>query len=472
MKAAQKELHGLNDDLESGRIDAETWADKFHEILFDGHSESWAMGQLRAGVTDVDVDEQFKVARQMADEESEFLQGFLDAINNKDPRYVGEDGKIVPDSLDDRTNLYVGKMRGTANQGLVDGSDDDAEFDWVLGATEQHCEDCPDLADLSPYTKESLPSPPGSGDTECLGNCDCELVRSDGVKGFPRCHLDPDDAASGDSDSAPQPKPAVVQLPLPGTAPHEPVTIRDADETPGVKIPKASSVADEADEPLPAVSSAFTIKGVGSDVKAAFVEALADIDAIHTDGLLPEIESVSSNSNSVDGFFRYKTADPMDGPEISVSERSDSKDLTAAHEIGHAIDVVGVGQGKTVVDSNQEFKAWRKAINDSNPIKFLKSLLTKTSLTLEYEGRSITVDLSRKEIKKHIRYLLKPEEIWARSYSQFVASRSSRPIMKKQLQKEMESLEGFVFKTQWPDSEFAPIDAAIEEAFRSLGWME
>lgn len=51
-------------------------------------------------------------------------------------------------------------------------------LDWNLGALdEQNCNDCPRIAAGSPYTKETIPSSPADGNTQCLGKCRCYITR-------------------------------------------------------------------------------------------------------------------------------------------------------------------------------------------------------------------------------------------------------------------------------------------------------
>ena len=51
-------------------------------------------------------------------------------------------------------------------------------LDWNLGATdEQNCGDCPRIAGGSPYTKETIPSSPADGATQCKGRCRCYVTR-------------------------------------------------------------------------------------------------------------------------------------------------------------------------------------------------------------------------------------------------------------------------------------------------------
>ena|GEM_PF-4875624 len=153
--------------------------------MLHGHATALQLGLERAGKTSYKAEDVLHEARGIKDGESKYLNEFASAIKSGDARYVDDSGNIRAGSLDARSDLYARKMRGTANKGFVDGSKSDVTFDWVLGF-EKHCEDCPQIAALSPYTKDTLIGYPGDGDTECLGNCTCTLERSDGVKGFPR----------------------------------------------------------------------------------------------------------------------------------------------------------------------------------------------------------------------------------------------------------------------------------------------
>lgn len=47
---------------------------------------------------------------------------------------------------------------------------------WQLGPDEDHCADCPALADGSPYARGQIPTWPRAGDTACWDNCLCNIV--------------------------------------------------------------------------------------------------------------------------------------------------------------------------------------------------------------------------------------------------------------------------------------------------------
>ena len=176
--------------MTGGKLTVDEWADAFDKRLLDGHYNALVLGHERAGNFDYDSDALRLEARGIKDTEGEFLQNWVDQIKAGDPRYIDDDGNFIPGSLDSRSDLYGGKLRGTANEAFVEGSPSQSTFDWELGAGD-HCKDCPELAALGPYTSETLITTPGSGDTECITNCTCLLVRDDGMTGF-----DPVDASS------------------------------------------------------------------------------------------------------------------------------------------------------------------------------------------------------------------------------------------------------------------------------------
>jgi len=160
-----------------GGLDANAFWFKFDQILADGHTAAHLLGQDQAGVLHPSVAMARHAGRWMADSESYYLHGFVqDILSGK---YI-KDGEFELFRVLNRARMYEGKMRGTAGQGFTSGSLPQDEFVWTLGATEDHCTDCPELAAMSaatPFTKSTIFQHPGDGGTPCLGNCKCHLLR-------------------------------------------------------------------------------------------------------------------------------------------------------------------------------------------------------------------------------------------------------------------------------------------------------
>lgn len=184
------ELDSLARRWESGELATREWGEAFKELLNQSHAQGWRLGRLLAGDDTPFGERDRLMGIAAADKQGVFLRAFLDDLDNG--RYVDDEGNAFVPRW--RANLYRGAVRGTANESFVDAGPADAQYLWVLGGSEEHCEDCPrwaaDSRDL-PFTPDTIPAFPGSGDTPCLGNCKCKLVRlSDGLESFDAAFLD------------------------------------------------------------------------------------------------------------------------------------------------------------------------------------------------------------------------------------------------------------------------------------------
>lgn len=170
------------DELVSGRISAREFGERMQASLIDGHAQSWTLGRQRAGDLTAATADDFFVGLARADADADFLLSFLEDIEGD--RYRDADGNLKPKAVKARAKLYAQKMRGTSGDAFVAACADEDEFTWVMAGIE-HCSDCPELAALSPWTKDTLFAKPGDGETDCLGNCKCHLERSsDGRQSF------------------------------------------------------------------------------------------------------------------------------------------------------------------------------------------------------------------------------------------------------------------------------------------------
>lgn len=189
-RKARGRLHAITDSLTVGDIDLREWFERFDSILLDAHTTAYGMGRNLAGDLEDDINDLIR-GMEARDAESYYLRGFLDALRGLDERYWdAEAEKWKADAIKSRQDLYIGKVRGTANEAFVEHTPADLdEFYWTLGGTEDHCSECPELADLSPFTKSTLFTYPGAADTPCKFNCLCHLERVDGLSGFKRIDL-------------------------------------------------------------------------------------------------------------------------------------------------------------------------------------------------------------------------------------------------------------------------------------------
>ena len=70
-----------------------------------------------------------------------------------------------------------------------------------------------------------------------------------------------------------------------------------------------------------------------------------------------------------------------------------------------------------------------------------------------------------------LRQVYRPDELWARSYAQYVVSRSGRSDLAAGIADlRMATHDEYALPLQWGDEEFDAIAAEIELLFRRLGW--
>lgn len=165
-----------------GFMSPRDWAEAMQRLCVDGHAESYAMGRQLAGdLADLSQSD-FLSGLAVADRQAPYLLGFMYDLENG--KYLDDDGIFQSSKTRARLNQYAHAMRGTATDAFINTSGDTIDFEWMLGAVEKHCSDCPRYAAMNPWTKDSLFAWPGSMDTPCLGNCKCHLRREDGATSF------------------------------------------------------------------------------------------------------------------------------------------------------------------------------------------------------------------------------------------------------------------------------------------------
>ncbi len=186
VKARRREMHAATRKLADGLISLDDWAEMMRGLLLEGHTRGAYFGRI-LGLQDEVVPELVDVlaGRAAMDGETFYLRGFLDSLKQKDPRYWDAETKQwIEDRIDGRQDMYLGKLRGTANAAFLRSSPVASKFAWRLGGAEDHCEECPEYAAWGFLPEQEWPTHPGDSDTPCRYNCKCHLQRDDDVTGF------------------------------------------------------------------------------------------------------------------------------------------------------------------------------------------------------------------------------------------------------------------------------------------------
>lgn len=202
--------------------------------------------------------------------------------------------------------------------------------------------------------------------------------------------------------------------------------------------------------------------GIANDDLRAAVDA---INRVHGDGDLPPIpvrltSVVVGGVGVPDGrvWFRQEPEGGLSSIMITVRSDAPNRQFVLVHEIGHALDLCGLpGEGfasssAAVADLDE----WRRSVTASRAYAAL----------VERGRQDVGGEATRASILRHL------EELWARSYAQFMAIRSGSPALMASLERLRRRPASAVYHPlQWDDDEFVFIDQAIEGLFGRLGWL-
>jgi hypothetical protein len=133
----------------------------------------------------------------------------------------------------------------------------------------------------------------------------------------------------------------------------------------------------------------------------------------------------------------------------------------AVHEIGHYIDRALLGRPRVFAsDGSPLLLQWARAIANSDSWQTIRSARNNpsTQLLLLPSGLSLL---------RQANYLLLAQELFARSYSQYIAVRSGDTRLLDELRHDQTS---FHFPEQWPDADFAEIEKAFDVLLHDLQW--
>jgi len=134
--------------------------------------------------------------------------------------------------------------------------------------------------------------------------------------------------------------------------------------------------------------------------------------------------------------------------------------------------------------TSPDLEDWRKAVSESDALKTLtdmhhnplKHVKKEKRPPVEWRGDDMT--LHEVEFVKwrpdpaYIHYLRDAAETFARSYNQYVATRSGNAEMLKQLYAVAGKDAQGGYATQWTAKEFEPIAKTFDELFEKIGWVE
>lgn len=151
------------------------------------------------------------------------------------------------------------------------------------------------------------------------------------------------------------------------------------------------------------------------------------------------------------------------GPVMLIKRNAKQIEFTTVHEIGHLLelDLIHDNAGDlSQVLHNPVFKKWFDAVVSSDHVNQLTDVYFMASNTGDIYWIA------------QMDYRLKPWELWARSFAQWIATRTNDPLLLKQLSQIRDALRNAKLPPyQWEDNDFEPIAKEIDDIMKQVGYL-
>jgi hypothetical protein len=190
--------------------------------------------------------------------------------------------------------------------------------------------------------------------------------------------------------------------------------------------------------------------------------AVAALDRVMADGAMAKIAVRIVADTQDEGGHEWRVG--IGSIEIVIAATTPIPGMTMLHEIGHRLDVEGLGQKRgygsqpvpRLSRGTYLVLDWWRAIQGSDAY----SLIQRLKITDSAE-------------KSHLKYLLTPPEVFARSFAQYIVLRSGNPQLAAELDllRDPANHPGVYYPYQWAYDDFEPIATAFDQMFYRLGWL-
>lgn len=246
---------------------------------------------------------------------------------------------------------------------------------------------------------------------------------------------------------------------------HEFVAIEGAEPAQAVAVPTQTQTT-----PVREAFTKLPEGRVGTEVNAA----LDSIGRVHATAPVPEpIPVRQMGSRTEPGRYRhYPNGAPF---EIEISSVGRNQAFTFTHETGHFLDHQAIGTPRRFASTDAATRnegplvKWWQTVQQTPEYQRLVEMRQSPS-QFAYDAIVKDERVRMRPDARYVRYLLEPEEVWARSYAQYVTNKTGTPAMRATLADDLTS-QMYGSARQWSAESFSSIESAMDDAFKEMGWM-
>ena len=195
-------------------------------------------------------------------------------------------------------------------------------------------------------------------------------------------------------------------------------------------------------------------------------QAASSIDAVHGDGRLARMTvRLGQLGDGIDGLYEDLAR------QITINPAGPYPRMAMLHEIGHLVDARAFEGHRGSAHRPASirlalFANWRVAVSQSPPFESYRLIAQGLRQRIAHGTAS---DEDREDLI-FIDYLADVRELWARSYTQYIAVHATDDRLVSEWRRYQSEDAGSGLPQQWDDTDFEPIAQAIDQVFRQQGW--
>ena len=211
------------------------------------------------------------------------------------------------------------------------------------------------------------------------------------------------------------------------------------------------------------VSQSLTVDSAADALVRPAITAIDDVHGVRTLVATSVTTSTSLGAGVKATVNMRIPGAPTQAAKITMNPTGNTPLMTFAHEVGHVLDRYGIASDETVGGSFASMDPNHAAMQ-----KVVQATMT-TPLYQKSLAKMNDTDMPASTVS-HLQYMLSPDEVWARTYGQYIAVHSGESDMMQELSSMQAASTDYPYAI--PGDQFQPVDNAITKLMKGEGWQK
>jgi hypothetical protein len=204
------------------------------------------------------------------------------------------------------------------------------------------------------------------------------------------------------------------------------------------------------------------------------IESVCDLERLPKVNVeIRELPTRNIDGDTINANGRYtRSLEPGQPALIEIDPRGSAPELSLAHETGHDFDnafgVLDPTSGERLMGSQAALRGLLKPELQNAYNEVFKAITSSQTYSNLKTALYYATENSYTGMISFTEYLMEPEELFARSYAQHIATRSGNEILVNQVELAAQPIYRHISRA-WPSNDFETIDRAFDRLLKVTG---